>query len=87
MKKIALFWMLIFVLAGCAQYEAFQDLKEMGKKRAADVADNKLENDIWFICQGATIGSIRRKWGNKSEVYNNFCKDSSGSVIGPGDAQ
>ena len=80
-KKVILFWMAIFIFSGCAQYEAFQDIKEAGKSRAANVADNKLENDIWYICQASPIGAIRRKWGNNSEVYNNFCKDSSGSVI------
>ena len=55
------------LLSGCfAQVDA---VKTALADRGAHVADAALETSLWGICNAATIGSIRRKFGSSPEAW------------------
>jgi len=38
--------------------------------------DEGLANSLWFICHGASVGSIRRTFGKNMDAYNALCSDA-----------
>ena len=70
----------IAILGGCG-FTAQGDFVRTGvAEKGAQAADEGLRNATWFICQAATIGSIKRAYGTSVErahAYNRFCPDSS----------
>ncbi len=70
MKKIVL--LVSLLLAGCTA-----SLRTTIAEEGAQAADAGLENSIWYICKGTTVGSIWRMFGatqHSMEVYNDFCQ-------------
>ncbi len=63
------------LLAGCSA-----SFRTTIANEGAQVADAGLENSIWYICKGTTVGSIWRRFGvsvHSMEVYNDFCQLSN----------
>lgn len=81
MNKVILLTALV-VLSGCINADAIRDAIS---KEGADVMDQLLTDTEWFMCYGASIGSVKRKYGgDKADAYNALCKvDSSKIVIVP----
>ena len=54
--------------------------------RGAEIADQTLENAHWYTCSAASIGSIKRKYGQtveSSEIYRKYCDGSGVSEANP----
>lgn len=52
------------------------------KEGGAKVMDESLGNAEWWLCQGASIGSIKRRYGGgKSDAYNELCEQGGKDVI------
>ena len=71
--QITILTIILILLSGCEFIE--------GKGTA--VADKALLSAEWAICNAATVGSIRRRYGSDQErtaAWNAFCKNK-GSVI------
>lgn len=83
MKYIGLFFLTV-MLIGCAQYDTGVAL---GKEKAAEVADRFVRGMEYGLCEAASIGAIKRKYGisrDTARKYNDLCGMSSGQgdVVG-----
>ena len=58
---------LVFFLVGC---ETTAEIVERG----ADANDAAVNASVFAICHGASVGSIRRKFGNQIEVWQGLCQ-------------
>ena len=57
------------LLSGCV-------VKDAVRAKAADAFDSGLQDSEAFICNDASIGSVKRRYGRSSErarVYEDFC--------------
>lgn len=54
-----------------------------GAKMSADIADHALTIDQWGLCEAATVGAIRRKFGNdpvKIKAWQDLCAEAGVNV-------
>jgi len=52
------------------------------KEGGAKVMDESLSNAEWWLCEGSSIGAIKRRYGGeKSDTYNALCRPGGGSII------
>jgi len=52
-------------------------------QKAQAAYDKSLDNSVWWLCNGASVGSIRRKFGgtaNSADLYKRLCS-ANGDVI------
>lgn len=70
---------LLFVVMGCANV---QTGLVMGTQKAAEAADKTLNAALWYICRGASVGAIQRKYGTRPEAYKSLCSGIPMGVIG-----
>lgn len=82
MNKVILLTTLV-VLSGCAL--SLDTARDTISTKGADAMDQLLIDAEWFLCYGASIGSIKRKYsGKKADAYNVLCRmDSSNIVVTP----
>ena len=74
------------LLAGCITPEGIAAGSAIAERGAA-AYDKALENNIWFVCKAASVGSVQRRFGvstEKAEAWRALCvTDPQASVIGP----
>ena len=74
--------MLVLLVAGCGQTAFGDQVRDMVKSRGALVMDRGLTNSEWFMCEAASIGSIKRRYGgSKAQTYKDLCAASSAEDI------
>ena len=66
MKVLILTMVILLSLSGCATTVAV---------KGAEVTDDLLEKNIWYICTAATVGSVKRAFAGNMNVYNDFCQE------------
>lgn len=71
--------LLIVFLSGCAGFDAGV---AVGVDKSAEVADKALNSALWYICKGASIGAVRRKFGKAPAPYRFLCENKDLGVIG-----
>ncbi len=54
----------------------------VGTQKAAESADKALNAALWYICRGASVGAIQRKYGTRPEAYKSLCSGIPMGVIG-----
>lgn len=64
--------LLAAVLSGCAYVPVVAN-------RAADANDEAVRSAEWVICKGASVGSIRRAYGDRPAVWADLCRESAAS--------
>lgn len=71
-----LYWsaLLTLTLSGCAYVPVAID-------RAADASDEAVKSAEFIICKGASVGSIRRAYGDRPEVWAELCRESAAVEI------
>lgn len=78
---------LALLLAGCGLTSTGDLARSTVATKGAQVMDEGLVNAEWWICNGASIGSIKRRYGTSQEmanIYWGFCyKENHVDVIGP----
>jgi len=63
-------------LVGCG-FTPHGDLaRDVIREKGAQAYDEGLANSLWFICHGASVGSIRRTFGKNMDAYNALCSDA-----------
>ncbi len=81
-KSILAFWgsitLLVFVMMGCA---TFDTAVQVGTTKATDAADRTYNGGKWFVCNGASIGSVRRNEKGNEAAYIEYCGPGSGKVL------
>lgn len=71
-------------LGACGQTSLGNALRTGVVVKGAEIADEGLVNSEWFVCDGASVGSIKRKYGvsaDRRDAYNRFCPDTSAVPI------
>ena len=53
------------------------------KAAGANVMDEGLNNAEWYICQAASIGSVRRRYGKPglSDAYRTLCDEAGRNLF------
>ena len=70
--------MLVLLVAGCGQTSVGDQFRDVLKQRGARVLDEGLANSEWFMCEAASIGSVKRRYGgSKAQAYKDLCTSSS----------
>ena len=73
---------LVLLLAGCGQTPFGDQVRDMVKSRGALIMDRGLINSEWFLCEAASIGSVKRRYGgSKTQAYKDLCASSSADDI------
>lgn len=77
--KFAMLALVGLMLSACGQTGQGDLVRDAIQKRGADAYDAGLENSEWFICEAASAGSVRRRYGKSAELaaaYRALCTPS-----------
>lgn len=80
----------VVLLAGCGQTDFGNTVRTAVGERGAAAYDSGLENAEWFICQAASVGSVKRRYGvskEKADAYNAVCSQEATENVVTGTAQ
>lgn len=72
--KLLALQMIVILIAGCAEFSAF---KSGVAEHGADVTDEALESSVWYTCNAASVGAVKRRFKTPEErkAYNAICQD------------
>lgn len=77
-------FVLVFLLPACAvDYEL---LSGAIKEKGGAVYDKVLDENIWFMCEAASVRSVRERFGRSIEMadaYHTICDTRSDRIIQP----
>ena len=77
------FLVLALVLTGCGFTPEGDLARVFVKDKGAQAADEGRRNAVWWLCNGESIGAIRRWVGNDAELaaaYNRICSGEAGDA-------
>ncbi len=74
--------LLVVLVSGCAS-----TVKTAVALKGASLSDDALVQAEWWVCSAATVGAVKRRYGQtweRADLYREFC-DGSGSanVVAP----
>ncbi len=71
------------LLAGCGFTPQGDMIRAAAKTGGAQVMDEGLNNAEWYICQAASIGAVRRRYGKPelSDAYRKLCDQAGGNLF------
>ena len=64
-------------LAGCGITPQGDLVRDVLRERGAQAYDEGLANSLWFVCNAASVGSIRRTFSGNMDAYNAICTDAA----------
>ena len=73
MEKCIILLVWLGLTAGCS-------LSDIGIK-GAEINDTAVDTAVFTLCWGASIGSIRREFGDKPEIWKELCASADGVEI------
>ena len=85
-------WLLVIAalaLSGCGLTQTGDFVRSGAVTQGAKAYDEGVANAEWFLCQAASVGSIKRHYGvskEKSAAYNLLCKAEGAANIITGPA-
>lgn len=62
-------------LAGCGFTPEGDIVRSAVKERGAQAYDEGIANSLWFICNAASVGSVRRNFAKSMDAYNALCAE------------
>jgi len=71
-------------LGGCGFTGTGDSVRQGVATKGAQAYDEGLANSVWFICNAASIGSVKRRWGRTQEdanAYKAICDGADGVDI------
>ena len=74
----------LLLLAGCGLTLEGDAARLAVQQYGAQAYDEGLVNAEWFICNAATIGAVRRKYGKTEEMaatYRDLCQGAGDVVL------
>ena len=83
---IAAFFAVTVFATGCGftpQGDLIRDVVKQGTQKAGDAG---LRNAEWFLCEGAPVGAVKRRYGSAdaAEAYAKLCERGGvGNIIAP----
>ncbi len=81
MRSILL--LVALALAGCGFTPQGDIARAFIRDKGAQAADEGRRNAVWWLCNGESIGAIRRWIGNDRELagaYDRICSSEAGSA-------
>ena len=75
MSKCIILLVWLGITAGCS-------LSDIGI-RGAEYNDKAVATSVFMLCYGASVGSIRREFGDDPDVWKNLCTKEDGVEIPP----
>ena len=84
--KAIVFLSVLVVLGGCGFTPQGNALRAAVKAGGAQAMDEGLNNAEWYICQAASIGSVRRRYGKPglSDAYRTLCDQTGADLFAEG---
>lgn len=67
--------LILIVLSGCGTSDVYRGAVAT---HGAEAADDVLETSVWGVCMAATIGAVRRAYGDsrqEAQAYADFCNN------------
>ena len=77
MKKTIVAIGLALSLSACGFTPQGELVRGVVRERGAQAYDEGLANSVWFICNAASVGSIRRMFGDRMDAYNALCTEAA----------
>jgi len=80
----ALMILALTFLSACGMTPQGDFVRGAIKERGADAYDAGLENSEWFMCEAASAGSVRRKYGKSPELaaaYRTLCTHAADPLL------
>ena len=65
----------VMLLSGCGTSDVYRGAVAT---HGAEAADDVLETSVWGVCMAATIGAVRRAYGDsrqEAQAYAEFCNN------------
>jgi hypothetical protein len=78
MKRLGVALTALLMLGACAQVDAF---KAYSRDRGAKTYDSALDSAVYFQCEAASAGSVRRKFATNTEdweAWKTICDIANG---------
>ena len=79
-KRLGRFFAYLVIVIGVALFVSSCGFTPQGeamrkaiKEYGADAYDEGLKNAEWWICEGSSVASVRRRYGRAWNVYRSFC--------------
>ena len=82
-----LFVIVMILTSACGMTPEGSLIRDTVNVKGAKAYDEGLANVNWFLCNGASIGSVRRWMGNdieKAKAWSVICADGNASVLTQG---
>jgi predicted small secreted protein len=73
--KFAVVVLIALSLSGCGFTAQGDFARDVVRDKGAQAYDEGLMNSIWFICNAASVGSVRRIFGKSMTAYNDICME------------
>lgn len=74
----------LLMLGGCG-FTPYGDIaRDIASEKGAQAMDEGLVNAEWFVCNAASVGSIKRRYGRTREsaqAYNAICGTTGDTLI------
>jgi hypothetical protein len=87
MKHLAAVAFTALLLGACGFTGTGDAIRAVVKERGAQAFDEGLKNAEWYICKGASVGSVQRQYGETQETadtWRRLCLGQRGvELIGP----
>jgi hypothetical protein len=64
------------LLASCGFTPQGDLVRSVVREKGAQAYDEGLANSLWFMCNTASVGSIRRTFGKQMDAYNALCSEA-----------
>lgn len=84
---LPLLFLIGWAISGCGITPEGNVFRAAVQERGAQVMDEGIDNVTWWLCQGASVGSIKREFGASQELadaYATICaQDNSASIVTP----
>ncbi len=69
-------------LGACGLTPQGDFVREAVKSYGAKASDAGLTNAEWVLCEAASVGSVKRRYGGgKSGAYNELCDRNGGDIV------
>ena len=81
LRKLAALGTVLF-LGACGLTPQGDFIRGVVKTGGAQAADKGLSSAEWYICQAASVGAVRRRYGGSS-AYREICEEAGGRLFAP----
>jgi hypothetical protein len=89
LRRLAGCLLLSILVAGCGLTPQGDLVRQTVRDRGAEVEDAGVQNTLWFLCKGASIGAIQRFFagsGERAAAWSTLCREPADLPVLPAEA-